>query len=435
MFYTLFPDSNYTPEDTSGYPNGEYRTRDYTVHITVKADGDNSLAELGVVGAGPIELSGGDTYTASVHGSVLSLNVSAQAASVRARTQILEAGDPVLAPTDDGFEYLKADCNRTVPFPLATNPESKELKVVVTAESGNKKEYALTVSRGSSPPLMAEGGTPQFILDNGINYEVHTFTASGSLSFFNASTESIVADYLIVAGGGGAGGPRSNNGADMGGGGGAGGLLYQTGETLDLTGGSVTVTVGRGGYGGNVDNSGQDGDYSSIGNIAVPGGGFGGRVGSDGNVGGSGGSGGGNGSNTASSSESATTSTGKTNTASNTVNVHSGVLGNGGGIAGGHPGGGGGGATSAGATGSGGYPGPAGAGGAGWKPSEAAGAAWITTVTGTTEFAHGGAGGQRGESTAAADDYGDGGEGSSASSRAGRGGIVIIRFPYSGGTE
>ena len=96
----------------------------------------------------------------------------------------------------------------------------------------------------------ASGGT---ITSDGA-YIYHTFTSSGTFT----PTQSLTADYLVVAGGGGAGYSSSVNGTGTGGGG-AGGLrstVTTTGgggslETpLSLTAQAYTVTVGAGGTGG-----------------------------------------------------------------------------------------------------------------------------------------------------------------------------------------
>jgi len=68
-------------------------------------------------------------------------------------------------------------------------------------------------------------------------YVTHTFTSSGTFT----PTQSILADYLVVAGGGG-------GGSRFGGGGGAGG--FQTFTLQSLTATNYSVTVGAGGAGG-----------------------------------------------------------------------------------------------------------------------------------------------------------------------------------------
>ncbi|MDP1820856.1 MAG: hypothetical protein Q8K58_13335, partial [Acidimicrobiales bacterium] len=88
----------------------------------------------------------------------------------------------------------------------------------------------------------ATGGTITTIKDsNGIFYNVHTFTASGTFT----PPQTVPATYLVVAGGGG-GGPVSNR--RMAGGGGGGGNVV-TGSA-DLLGSAHTITVGDGGTAG-----------------------------------------------------------------------------------------------------------------------------------------------------------------------------------------
>jgi hypothetical protein len=263
------------------------------------------------------------------------------------------------------------------------------------------------------PEPLAKGG--QIAIQD--DWEIHTFTESASLEFFTSPGDSIMADYLIVGGGGGAGGDRDNmNGTDHSGGGGAGGLLYQTGQTLPLSGGAVQITVGAGGTGGAILAQGENGGVSAIGNIEVPGGGGGGAPYAGTPAGKDGGSGGGAGAGN--------------NSASGTVgqSVKSGeIQGNNGGLSVSDRGGGGGGAASEGKNAS------ADGGGAGGDPWVATTAApWIVDVTKIHEFSRGGTGGF----PLASDDrngvnYGDGGSAGNNSQKAGgngHDGIVVIRF-------
>ena len=264
------------------------------------------------------------------------------------------------------------------------------------------------------PVPLAEGGGVVFMPEGKETWEVHTFTESGTLMFFDGRP-SVTADYLIVAGGGGAN--VSGSGGDQGGGGGAGGLLYETDRSLLLNAGSVDVVVGAGG------SSGQNGGDSSVGSEAVPGGGGGGKASSnmDGKDGGSGGGSGAGAGNSAGTPGKAA------------LNVNANIRGHNGGKASVAGGGGGGGAGGVGKNGSG---DTGGAGGPGWRPSEND-AAWIEEIedvieefpdTGIVEFSHGGAGGTNGLTTGtSAANYGDGGEASSQN-KTGKGGIVIIRF-------
>jgi hypothetical protein len=273
-----------------------------------------------------------------------------------------------------------------------------------------------------------EGNGRKIIKDGGVYYEVHTFVKDGALNFptdDTATTEYLANakfDYLIVAGGGGAGGANWYTG---GGGGGAGGVLYKTNQSLTLTGGSVSVTVGAGGKGGGSNTNGGDGGASSIGAVTVPGGGGGGGSADAfiSNAGRSGGSGGGGGSGWSGSAG-----------AGGATSAIDGIMG----YAGGNgstnlSGAGGGGAGGLGSPFSG---GSSGTGGAPWVPSGIS--AWITGAAGS-EISRGGNGG-RGEKSlkgAAGLNYGDGGSGNGGAANSGHGygggaghsGIVVIRFP------
>jgi len=107
-------------------------------------------------------------------------------------------------------------------------------------------------------------------------YCYHTFPFSGTFT----PTQSLTADYLVVAGGGG--GPAG------GGGGGAGGLRAFASQSL--TAQAYTVTVGAGGVGttGNA----TSGSTSTFNSTSVSGGGYGGNYNQVGAAGGSGGGGG-----------------------------------------------------------------------------------------------------------------------------------------------
>ena len=156
--------------------------------------------------------------------------------------------------------------------------------------SNNFVQYTTATLYGvSNVPVLegakATGGT--ITADN--NYIYHTFLSSGTFT----PTQSITADYLVVAGAGG--------GATLGGGGGgAGGLRCTVGATggggslesaLSLTATAYTVTVGAGGAGGasGGNNPGTSGSNSVFSSITSTGGGGGGAGGSGGTSGGSGG--------------------------------------------------------------------------------------------------------------------------------------------------
>lgn len=134
---------------------------------------------------------------------------------------------------------------------------------------------------GTTPAIApkADGGN---VIGTDGTYWYHAFLANGTFT----PTQSISADYLVVAGGGGGGG-------FVGGGGGAGG--YRTAASFDVTpGNTVTVTVGAGGAGSaaGTGDRGTNGSNSIFSTITSTGGGGGGD--SNGTVEGiNGGSGGG----------------------------------------------------------------------------------------------------------------------------------------------
>jgi hypothetical protein len=296
------------------------------------------------------------------------------------------------------------------------------------AEPDPRLEWAIpdsvTVTGGEEPPI-------NIPLDNGFYYDIRVFKTTGALTFPAGTAPVEHVDYLIVAGGGGGGSGYWSSGAsatDFAGGGGAGGLLYKTGQTLQLEeSGSVAVTVGTGGAGGS---TGADGWYSAIGSIAVPGGGGGGAGNSTvaGRKGGSGGGGGSGSSNTR-----ALGGTGKSHTSGNSGDLDSDIKGadggsgsNAGNVDGGG-GGGGAGVTDTGdpGTGGNGVAAVGGTGGPAWVPDDA----WITQAANTAAFSKGGDGADRttAESVHGAH-YGDGGSAGRSASGNGHGGIVIIRF-------
>lgn len=122
--------------------------------------------------------------------------------------------------------------------------------------------------------IIATGGTVTEITDGGVDYRVHTFTASGTFEVTStpANAETVVVEYLVVAGGGGGGGHDLND--KGGGGGGAGGLLIGT-TTLN-TAQAYTVVVGGGGAGGAAGpNKGATGSNSVALSLTADGGGGG----------------------------------------------------------------------------------------------------------------------------------------------------------------
>jgi hypothetical protein len=267
---------------------------------------------------------------------------------------------------------------------------------------------AMRTAVGSS--IKATGGTISF---DG-TYVTHTFNSTGLFT----PTQSLIADYLVVAGGGGGG--SSNNS----GGGGAGGLrstVTATGgggsleATLSLTGGiGYAVTIGAGGAGGVGSNvTGTSGGDSGFSSIVATGGGGGGGENSNGAAGGSSGGGGYNG-----------------NAGTRTASPVQGTNGANGSLSAPYPAGGGGGAGAAGSGAQGGngqtisitgssitY----GGGGSGGRSS--------TPVAGGT--GGGGSGGQNGGTAPTAGTVnlgGGGGGGAVHSGAAGGSGIVVIRY-------
>ena len=149
------------------------------------------------------------------------------------------------------------------------------------------QNYGATRGRFQFYGAYANGGTVTTITQNGVNYRVHTFTSSGTLSV----TQSGSVEVLVVAGGGGGG----NNHA---GGGGAGGLIFDNSYYV-INNQSIAVTIGAGGTSPVLNTSPvTNGNNSVFGTLTAIGGGGGGsrndsNNNSPGNNGGSGGGGGG----------------------------------------------------------------------------------------------------------------------------------------------
>jgi hypothetical protein len=151
------------------------------------------------------------------------------------------------------------------------------------------QQYGATRGRFQSYQAYANGGTVTTITQNGVNYRVHTFTSSGTLSV----TQSGDVEVLMVAGGGG-GGSAANSFWETGGGGGAGGLIHKTGFRVDDNT-NYTVTIGAGGGGGlnqtntTPSNRSGDGSNTTFSTLTAVGGGGGGGAYYSANIGGSGG--------------------------------------------------------------------------------------------------------------------------------------------------
>lgn len=160
----------------------------------------------------------------------------------------------------------------------------------------------MTAQAGSSvvrPENFATGGDYiTEIVQNNVDYKVHTFLTPGTYAFTPA--QDMLCEYLVVAGGGG--------GSDTGGGGAGGYRSSVVGElsggnaaaespTLVQAGVAYTVVVGAGGAAGPDNGVGTNGGNSQFGGITALGGGTGGRF--DQASAGAGGSGGGGGLSTA----------------------------------------------------------------------------------------------------------------------------------------
>ena len=103
---------------------------------------------------------------------------------------------------------------------------------------------------GNYPVAIASavGGTKTTMIEDGVIYTVHIFTANDTFNITGGNLTN--ASILIVAGGGGGGLDNyyySGEGHRMAGGGGAGGLIYNT--TANLSG-NYSIVVGSGGLGG-----------------------------------------------------------------------------------------------------------------------------------------------------------------------------------------
>jgi hypothetical protein len=129
------------------------------------------------------------------------------------------------------------------------------------------QQYGATRGRFQFYGAYANGGTVTTLTQNGVNYRVHTFTSSGTLSV----TQSGSVEVLVVAGGGGGGGSTA-------GGGGAGGVIYNSAYQLTSVA-NVTVTVGAGGAGSQKNDDGApnntNGANSVFGSLTSIGGGYG----------------------------------------------------------------------------------------------------------------------------------------------------------------
>jgi hypothetical protein len=174
--------------------------------------------------------------------------------------------------------------------PFAGDIASVQVNKGTAMNSGQvSQQYGATRGRFESYQAFANGGTVTTLTQNGINYRVHTFNSSGTLSV----TKGGDVEVLMVAGGGG-GGSAANSFWETGGGGGAGGLIHNTGFPV-TDGTNYTVTIGAGGVGGlnqtasSPSNRSGDGSNTTFSTLTAVGGGGGGGAYYSANIGGSGG--------------------------------------------------------------------------------------------------------------------------------------------------
>jgi hypothetical protein len=197
----------------------------------------------------------------------------------------------------NGPNYTSTPASQAGTFIIGSNGSSTILGKVANVLIYNRyltdneiqQNYSAYQNRFNTYYPYANGGTVTTVNIDGINYRVHTFTTSGTLTVI----ESGFAEVLVVAGGGPGGGQGGNDGS---GGGGAGGLVFNS--AFELTAGnSMSVVVGAGGAGVSAATKGSNGSNSVLGSTTAIGGGAGGSEASgptrEGNSGGSGGGAGG----------------------------------------------------------------------------------------------------------------------------------------------
>ena len=161
--------------------------------------------------------------------------------------------------------------------------------ITLSAAAGSFVEHSTFYLYGISNVTSGSKATGGVVSSDG-TYWYHTFPFSGTFT----PTQSLTADYLVIAGGGG--------GGSLGGGGGAGGVRSTVGATggggslesaLSLTANTAyTVTVGAGGASGSSGGAGVEGGNSVFSTITSTGGGRGAGDGVSATTGGSGGGGG-----------------------------------------------------------------------------------------------------------------------------------------------
>ncbi len=165
---------------------------------------------------------------------------------------------------------------------------SAALNLFVGNVAGSPFSLPLSGSAALAYPV-ASGGT---VTAPGDGYQYHAYTATGANTFTVTSAGGQDFDVLVIAGGGGGGAGRSGNHNP--GGGGAGGLLFQT---VKLTAGTYSLSVGAGGA-SMVNGSNSQFSGTGVSLVALGGGAGGGDTSNptNGFAGGSGGGGGGSGS-------------------------------------------------------------------------------------------------------------------------------------------
>jgi hypothetical protein len=182
------------------------------------------------------------------------------------------------------------DTAQTYTFGLFADPSPITSLTLTDANGGSFVQHSIATLYGVKDTIKTAGNS---IKATGGNiafdgtYVYHVFSTTGTFT----PTQSLIADYLVVAGGGGGGG-SIGGGYLGGGGGGAGGYRTSIGESaLSLSATAYTVTVGGGGAGGTA-NRGSQGNNSVFDSITSTGGGYGGAQDAT-PIGGNGGSGGG----------------------------------------------------------------------------------------------------------------------------------------------
>jgi hypothetical protein len=225
-----------------------------------------------------------NSVTGTIYGgaaSTLTVSITNATDSVTVR---FSEGGAIVADVDN-VTVTSGSATVSVPAAVYGQTAGDTISVSILNQDGTPSSNAISKAVVGLPT----GGT---ITTYG-SYRVHTFTSSGSITFYSGFTPNI--EYLAVAGGGGAGGGSSTGGYTGGGGGGAGGLSSGTSSTNTE---SYTVTIGAGGAGGAISGSGTTGQNTVFGSVTVLGGGGGGSGGpetSSNRIGKNGGSGGGSG--------------------------------------------------------------------------------------------------------------------------------------------